>query len=88
MTQKTLPVPYQIETFGAETKREGPASAGGPPPRRSSAFLAQLLVAGDPALRIRLGRADLADQRAGAYAGAIGRLPSRNGLHATALLSA
>lgn len=76
---------YQIETFGAGTRRQRPDERRpaqenlmktSPAPARVAEFLVQLMVGGDPDLARRIGRRDVAARRENAYAEALANRPS------------
>lgn len=77
-TSKAL-IPYQNETRAhaehvrPSSRRESRSTAT---PPRSGAFLVQLMLGAEPALRRPLGRVDVADQREQAYGGALANRPS------------
>lgn len=88
MSNITLPILYQTETFGARTgqfssgtgydevySRQGQSAVAArkkvSAPQRSTDFLVQLMVGGDPDLRKALGRRDIAVAREAAYGAAM-----------------
>lgn len=78
-------VPYQIETFGRRFRHDQPRGRRGEPagaaPARSGAFITQMILGSDDALRTKIGRRDLAEGREAAYSAALANRPSAHPRH-------